>query len=107
MDLLEIVLWDKDLKQRVVQESWLVFKDHLLQAAERSILMSRTSGKKIRRPAWMKKGIQGKLRLESKCSKGESRERWPSRESAVAVDTQLAAACRHLSYHWRAGGEKE
>lgn len=49
-DLLCRVPWEKDLKGRGVQESWLIFKDHLLQAQERCIPAQRKSGKKARRP---------------------------------------------------------
>ena len=50
-DLLGRVPWDKALEGRGAQESWLVFKDHLLQAQERCILTKRKSGKNSRRPA--------------------------------------------------------
>jgi len=33
-DLIGRVPWDKALKGRVARESWLIFKDHLLQALE-------------------------------------------------------------------------
>lgn len=33
-DLLGIIPWDTTLERRWVQESWLIFKDHLLQALE-------------------------------------------------------------------------
>ncbi|GAB0192044.1 hypothetical protein GRJ2_001669700 [Grus japonensis] len=36
-DLLGRVPWDKSLEGRGAQESWLVFKDHLLQAQEQCI----------------------------------------------------------------------
>ncbi|GAB0180450.1 hypothetical protein GRJ2_000510300 [Grus japonensis] len=50
-DLLGRVPWDKALEGRGAQESWLVFKDHLLQAQERCIPTKRKSGKNTRRPA--------------------------------------------------------
>ncbi|PKU48078.1 glycerol kinase [Limosa lapponica baueri] len=45
-DLLGKVTWEKVLKRRGVQESWLVFKDHLLQAQEQCIPRKKESGKK-------------------------------------------------------------
>ncbi|GAB0180871.1 hypothetical protein GRJ2_000552400 [Grus japonensis] len=44
-DLLGRVPWDKALKGRGAQESWSVFKDHLLQAQEQCIPTKRKSGK--------------------------------------------------------------
>jgi len=48
-DLLERILW------QVVRESLLIFRDHIYQAQERSILMCRKSSKGGQMPAWMRK----------------------------------------------------
>ncbi|GAB0193175.1 hypothetical protein GRJ2_001782800 [Grus japonensis] len=56
-DLLGTVPWDKALEERGAQESWLVFKGHLLQAQERCIPTKRKLGKNARRPAWMNKEL--------------------------------------------------
>ncbi|PKU41129.1 glycerol kinase [Limosa lapponica baueri] len=61
-DLLGRVPWDKALKGRGTQESWLISKDHLLQAQERCIPIKRKSGKNTRRPAWMHKELLDKLK---------------------------------------------
>lgn len=50
-DLLGRELFDKDLEGRGTQESWLIFKDHLLQAQEKFILGKRISVKNTRRHA--------------------------------------------------------
>ena len=50
-DLIRRVPWDKALKGTGAHESWLIFKDHLLQAEERCIPTMRKSGKNARRPA--------------------------------------------------------
>ncbi|GAB0182885.1 hypothetical protein GRJ2_000753800 [Grus japonensis] len=50
-DLLGRVPWDKALEGREAQESWLIFKHHLLQAQERCIPTRRKSGKNAWRPA--------------------------------------------------------
>ncbi|GAB0187539.1 hypothetical protein GRJ2_001219200 [Grus japonensis] len=52
-DLLGRVPWDKALEGRGAQDSWLVFKDHLLQAQEQCNPAKKKSGKNIRRPVWM------------------------------------------------------
>ncbi|GAB0210078.1 mitochondrial enolase superfamily member 1 [Grus japonensis] len=46
---------DKTLEGRGAQDSWLIFKGHLLQAQEQCIPTKRKSGKNARRPAWMNK----------------------------------------------------
>ncbi|KFV09627.1 hypothetical protein N340_04878, partial [Tauraco erythrolophus] len=42
-------------------ESWLIFKDHLLQAQERCIPTKRNSGRNTRKPAWMNKELLDQL----------------------------------------------
>ena len=44
--------------------SWLIFKDHLLQAQEKCIPTKRKSGKNTRRPAWMNKQLVDKVKHE-------------------------------------------
>ncbi|GAB0208733.1 hypothetical protein GRJ2_003339000 [Grus japonensis] len=58
-DLLGRIPWDKALEGRGAQDSWLIFKGHLLQAQERCIPTKRKSGKNAWRPAWMNKGTGG------------------------------------------------
>jgi len=53
------------------QESWLMFKDHLLQAQEKSIPESRKSGQNACRPAWMNKELLAKFE-----HKKEACRRW-------------------------------
>ncbi|KFV06959.1 hypothetical protein N340_13909, partial [Tauraco erythrolophus] len=60
-DLLTRVQWDEALEGRGAQESWLIFKDHLLQAQERCISTKRKSGRNTRRPAWMNKELLDQL----------------------------------------------
>lgn len=48
------ILWITALEGRGFQDCWLVFKYHLLQAPEWSVLMSSKSN---RRPAWMYEGF--------------------------------------------------
>ncbi|GAB0181438.1 hypothetical protein GRJ2_000609100 [Grus japonensis] len=69
-DLLGRVPWDKALEGRGAQESWLVFKDHLLQAQEQCIPAKRKSGKNTRRPPWMNKVLLDKLKHKKKAYRG-------------------------------------
>ncbi|GAB0175618.1 hypothetical protein GRJ2_000027000 [Grus japonensis] len=74
-DLLGRVHWDKALEGREAQESWLVFKGHLLQAQEQCIPTKRKSGKNTRRPARMNKELLDKLRHKRKPTEGGSKGR--------------------------------
>ncbi|PKU41091.1 glycerol kinase [Limosa lapponica baueri] len=58
-DLLGGVSWDKALEGRGAQESWVIFKDYLLQSQARCILKKRKSGKNTSKPAWMNKKLGG------------------------------------------------
>ena len=60
--LLGRVPWDKVMEGRGTQESWLIFKTHLLQAQERCIPTERKSGINSRKPAWMNKILPDKLK---------------------------------------------
>ncbi|PKU42060.1 glycerol kinase [Limosa lapponica baueri] len=63
-DLIGRVVWEKELEGRWAQESWLAFKDCLLQAQERCIPKKKKSGKIASRPAWMNKELLDKLRTK-------------------------------------------
>ena len=54
-ELLGRVTWEKALEERRAQESWSVFKDHLLQAQKQCIPRKRKAGKNARRPPWINK----------------------------------------------------
>ncbi|GAB0208676.1 hypothetical protein GRJ2_003333300 [Grus japonensis] len=56
-DLLGRIPWDKALEGRGAQDSWLIFKGHLLQAQERCIPTKRKSSKTTKRPPWMNKEL--------------------------------------------------
>ncbi|GAB0189924.1 protein inscuteable [Grus japonensis] len=68
--LLGRVPWDKALEGRGAQESWLVFKDHLLQAQEQCISAKRKSGKNTKRPPWMNKELLDKLKHKNEAYRG-------------------------------------
>jgi len=61
-DLPGRIPWDKALEGRGAQESWSVFKDHLLQAQEGCIPTKGKSGRNARRPTWMNKELLAKLK---------------------------------------------
>ncbi|GAB0177254.1 hypothetical protein GRJ2_000190600 [Grus japonensis] len=61
-DLLGRIPGDKALEGRGAQDSWLIFKDHLLQAQERGIPTKRKSSKNTKRPPWMNKELLGKVK---------------------------------------------
>ncbi|GAB0182816.1 hypothetical protein GRJ2_000746900 [Grus japonensis] len=69
-DLLGRIPWDKALEGRGAQDSWLVFKGHLLQAQEQYIPTKRKSGKNTRRPVWMNKELLDKLSHETEAYRG-------------------------------------
>ncbi|KFV03471.1 hypothetical protein N340_12087, partial [Tauraco erythrolophus] len=69
-DLLGRVQWDEALEGRGAQESWLIFKDHLLQAQEWCIPTKRRSGGNTRRPAWMNKELLDQLGQKKKAYRG-------------------------------------
>ncbi|KFV07940.1 hypothetical protein N340_12902, partial [Tauraco erythrolophus] len=69
-DLLARVQWDEALEGRGGQESWIIFKDHLLQAQERCIPTKRKSGRNTRRPAWMSKELLDQLGHKKKAYRG-------------------------------------
>ncbi|KFV11020.1 hypothetical protein N340_01493, partial [Tauraco erythrolophus] len=69
-DLLGQVQWDEDREGRREQESWLIFKNHLLQAQERCIPTKRKSGRNTRRPAWMNKELLDQLEPKKKAYRG-------------------------------------
>ncbi|PKU38944.1 rna-directed dna polymerase from mobile element jockey-like [Limosa lapponica baueri] len=60
-DLIGRVAWEKELEGRGAQESWLVFKGHLIQAQERCI-PKKKSGKIASRPVRMNKELLDKPR---------------------------------------------
>ncbi|KFW65086.1 hypothetical protein AS28_14346, partial [Pygoscelis adeliae] len=88
-DLLGRVPWDKALKGRGTQETWLIFKDHLLQTQEQSTPMSRKSGKNARRPAWMNKELLAKLKHRK-----EAYRRWKQGQVAWGEYREIVRAAR-------------
>ncbi|KFV97213.1 hypothetical protein N327_03267, partial [Fulmarus glacialis] len=94
-DLFGRVPWDKALEGRGAQESWLIFKDHLLQAQERCIPTKRKSGKNARRPAWMNKELLDTLKHRKEAYRGwkQGQVAWEEyREIVPAARDQIRKA---------------
>ncbi|GAB0180267.1 mitochondrial enolase superfamily member 1 [Grus japonensis] len=69
-DLLARIPWDKALEGRGAQDSWLIFKAHLLQAQERCIPTKRKSSKNTKSPPWMNKELLGKVKQKKEAYRG-------------------------------------
>ncbi|GAB0204934.1 mitochondrial enolase superfamily member 1 [Grus japonensis] len=69
-DLLGRIPWDKALEGRGAQDSWLIFKGHLLQAQERCIPTKRKSSKSTKRPPWMNRELLGKVKQKKEAYRG-------------------------------------
>ncbi|GAB0204921.1 mitochondrial enolase superfamily member 1 [Grus japonensis] len=94
-DLFGRVPWHKALEGRRPQESWLIFKDHLLQAQERYVPTKRKSGKSIRRPAWINRELLHKLKHKKKAYRGwkQGQVAWEEyRETVRAARDQVRKA---------------
>ena len=62
-ELLGRVTWEKALEGREAQESWSIFKNHLLLAQKHCILRKRKAGKNARRPLWINKELLDLLKV--------------------------------------------
>ncbi|GAB0208629.1 hypothetical protein GRJ2_003328600 [Grus japonensis] len=69
-DLLGRIPWGKALEGRGAQDSWLIFKGHLLQAQEQCIPAKRKSSKNTKGPACMDKELLGKVKHKKKAFRG-------------------------------------
>ncbi|GAB0209884.1 hypothetical protein GRJ2_003454100 [Grus japonensis] len=94
-DLLARIPWDKALEGRGTQDSWLIFKGHLLQAQERCIPTKRKSGKNTKRPPWMNKELLGKVKQKKEAYRGwkQGQVAWEEyRETVRAAGDQVRKA---------------
>ncbi|GAB0176516.1 mitochondrial enolase superfamily member 1 [Grus japonensis] len=94
-DLPGSIPWDKALEGRGVQESWLIFKGHLLQAQERCIPTKRKSGKNTKRSPWMNKELLGKFEQKKEANRGwkQGQVAWEKyRETVRAARDQVRKA---------------
>ncbi|GAB0177491.1 hypothetical protein GRJ2_000214400 [Grus japonensis] len=94
-DLLGRIPWDKALEGRGAQDSWLIFKGHLLQAQERCIQTKRKSSKTTKRPPWMNKELLGKVKCKKEAYRGwkQGQVAWEEyRETVQAAGEQVRKA---------------
>ncbi|GAB0205312.1 mitochondrial enolase superfamily member 1 [Grus japonensis] len=94
-DLLGRIPWHKALEGRRAQDSWLIFKGHLLQAQQRCIPTKRKSGKTTKRPLWMNKELLGKVKQKKEAFRGwkQGRVAWEEyRETVRAARDQVRKA---------------
>ncbi|GAB0210014.1 mitochondrial enolase superfamily member 1 [Grus japonensis] len=94
-DLLGRIPWDKALEGRGAQDSWLIFKGHLLQAQERCIPTKRKSSKTTKRPPWMNKEVLGKVKQKKEGYRGwkQGQVAWEEyRETVRAARDQVRKA---------------
>ncbi|GAB0195100.1 hypothetical protein GRJ2_001975300 [Grus japonensis] len=94
-DLLGRIPWDKALEGRGAQDSWLIFKGHLLQAQERCIPTKRKSSKNTKRPPWMNKELLGKVQQKKVANRGwkQGQVAWEKyRETVRAARDQVRKA---------------
>ncbi|GAB0204525.1 mitochondrial enolase superfamily member 1 [Grus japonensis] len=94
-DLLGRIPWDKALAGRGAQDSWLIFKGHLLQAQERCIPTKRKSSKNTKRPPWMNKELLGKAKQKKEAYRGwkQGQVAWEEyRETVRAAREQVRKA---------------
>ncbi|GAB0193880.1 mitochondrial enolase superfamily member 1 [Grus japonensis] len=94
-DLLGRIPWDKALEGRGAQDSWLIFKHHLLQAQVRCIPTKRKSSKTTKRPPWMNKELLGKDKQKKEAYRGwkQGQVAWEKyRETVRAARYQVRKA---------------
>ncbi|GAB0203845.1 hypothetical protein GRJ2_002850100 [Grus japonensis] len=94
-DLLGRIPWDKALAGRGAQDSWLIFKGHLLQAQEPCIPTKRKSSKNTKRPLWMNKELLGKVKQKKEACRGwkQGQVAWEEcRETVRAAREQVRKA---------------
>jgi len=111
-ELLGRVPWGKALEGRGAQESWLLFKDHLLQAREQCIPTKRKLGKYARRPAWMNNELLEKLKHKKEACRGWKQEQvaWEEYRTIVrAARDQVtkAEALREINLSRDVKGKKK
>ncbi|GAB0176447.1 mitochondrial enolase superfamily member 1 [Grus japonensis] len=111
-DLLGRIPWDKALEGRGAQDSWLIFKGHLLQAQERCIPTKRKSSKNTKRPPWMNEELLGKVKQKKEAYRGwkqgqvtEGRD-WENAEPPTVGEDQVREYLRNLKMHKSMGPDE-
>ncbi|XP_065411777.1 uncharacterized protein LOC135973241 [Chrysemys picta bellii] len=81
--------WENNMKGKEVQESWLYFKESLLQVQEQTIPMCRKNSKYGRRPAWLNSEILADIKR-----KKEAYKKWKIGQMTREQYKNIALACR-------------
>lgn len=63
-ELLDGISWKAVLRDRGVEERWLLFKDAFLRAQELSVPQNKKAGREGRKPTWLGKDLLVRLREE-------------------------------------------
>ncbi|GAB0203411.1 hypothetical protein GRJ2_002806700 [Grus japonensis] len=97
-DLLGRIPWDKVLEGRGAQDSWLIFKGHLLQAQERCIPTKRKSSKNTKRPPWMNEELLGKVKQKKEAYRGwkQGQVAWEEYRETVRAGRDQARKAKAL-----------
>ena len=64
-ELLAKISWDAVLKDKDVEESWLLFKDAFLRAQELSVPLNKKAGRGGRKLAWLSKDLLRQRKLHT------------------------------------------
>ena len=66
-ELLAKILWDAVIKDKDVEESWLLFKDAFLRAQELSVPLNKKAGRVGRKLTWLSKDLLGQTEGKERC----------------------------------------
>ena len=66
-ELLAKISWDAVLKDKDVEESWLLFKDAFLRAQELSVPLNKKAGRVGRKLTWLSKDLLGQTEGKERC----------------------------------------
>ncbi|KAG6924381.1 hypothetical protein G0U57_017597, partial [Chelydra serpentina] len=88
-ELMGKVPWEKNMRRKGVQESWLYFKEFLLRLQEQTIPMCRKKSKYGRQPAWLNSEILADLKHKKAAYK-----KWKIGQMTREEYKNIAQACR-------------
>ncbi|TRZ12815.1 hypothetical protein HGM15179_014306 [Zosterops borbonicus] len=106
--LIQEVSWEEALKNKGVQESWVLFKTEFLRAQEQTVPVCRKTGRRGKRPAWISKEVLDEIRNKKRMYrfwkegqvpwevfKGAAREcRKKIREAKAQFELQMATSVK-------------
>lgn len=96
-ELLAKISWDAVLKDKDVEESWLLFEHAFLRAQELFIPVNTKAGRGGRKPAWLSKDLLGKLKAKKGAYKlwKQGRVIWEEFKDAVQTCRGGSGKPRH------------